>query len=598
MHEGETALERQHKLAVAELSRWVKEQWGRDSLSEPLLRSTYPKRPFVAGWRLQTDLSGIVFDLLVDRDFPFSQPRIGLGSAAKAHVWPHVEEDGLLCLSRANASHNAIEDTKIALCSAYELISLNLVEPSRQDFQNEFLSYWDRQPVEKGPRFTSILRASSPSRRIVVWRGKKCRIVAEDQQSLRDWYTNRFGGRSEPLVVEPAALIWLPKPLCPDEYPRTTSDLWKLASDDTDAKLLLESLAATSPNSIEAVIGSDSINGPSLAAVTLSSPKIGFPGKRKNTLQKGFRNGRVPPKEAARRFWNASTPVLPSKVGRADATWIHGRGRDPNHDKLKNSRVVVVGVGSVGAPVAIQLAMAGVGHLTVIDPELLTSANTGRHPLGSKFIGRHKAEALVGELRPNYPHHQFEFRNATWQEVNGTEPQLFSNASLLISATADWGTEDALNTWHVDRGKSPPILYSWTEEHACAGHAVLITARTSACLACGLDIHGSARIKVTDWTSDELLQEPGCGSVYQPYGPVELAHTVSLIAELALDALVDEKITTVRRVWACTSRFLASCGGRWNPEWLRLSNRGTEGGYQTSCEWPSNPECRTCGART
>jgi len=270
---------------------------------------------------------------------------------------------------------------------------------------------------------------------------------------------------------------------------------------------------------------------------------------------------------------------------------VHDRGHDTNHHTLTNAKVVVIGAGSIGAPVVSQLAMAGVGRLVVVDPDRLTAANTGRHPLGSRFIGQHKAHALVGELRQSYPHHSFESHCARWQDVNDDEPQLFSDALLIISLTGDWDTEDALNTWHVDRAKSPPIVYGWTEEHACAGHGVLIDVRTDACFACGIEPHGKPRLRVTDWGGSELQREPGCGSLYQPYGPVEVAHTASLITELALDVLVGEKIRLFRRVWACTSRFLESCGGRWNPEWLTLSNGRAEGGFQTSCEWPSDPQC-------
>ena len=595
MLEAVPVLERHYRLALAELGASLKQLFGSEFISEPILQSTYPKRSFIAGWRIPTDCQGTVLELLIDRGYPFSQPRIGLGSAAKFLVWPHVEEDGVLCLPTANVTHDAIERARTALGAGHKLVSLNLVAPPRQDFQNEFLSYWARDPKKRGQQFTSILRAAAPSRRIAVWHGEVWTIVAEDELALQKWFDNRVGPQKTARNVEPAALIWLPEPLCPDQYPRTASDVWELTRNLKDARSLFCDLAGASPRRIVAVIGSDSENGPCLAAVTVPPPRSGTPERKRDILQNGFRKGHVPAKIASTRFWNADSPVTPSKVSRADAAWVHGRGRDPSQEKLAAAAVVILGAGSVGAPVAIQLAMAGVGRLVIIDPEQLTAANTGRHPLGAKFIDRHKAEALVAELRENYPHHQFEFRNRSWQDITNEEPQLLANSSLIISVTGDWDTDDALNTWHVDRGRVPPILYGWTEEHACAGHAVLINGEGEACFACGMDAHGRPRLRVTGWNGSELNQQPGCGSLYQPYGPVELAHTVSLISELALDALVCEHAAFVHRIWACTSRFLQSCGGWWNQEWLKISNQRVEGGFQTEREWPQEPGCRACG---
>ena len=42
-----------------------------------------------------------------------------------------------------------------------------------------------------------------------------------------------------------------------------------------------------------------------------------------------------------------------------------------------------------------------------------------------------------------------------------------------------------------------PILYTWTEPHACAGHAVVIFS-SGACFQCGLSIYGDSKLKVTD----------------------------------------------------------------------------------------------------
>jgi len=68
--------------------------------------------------------------------------------------------------------------------------------------------------------------------------------------------------------------------------------------------------------------------------------------------------------------------------------------------KLKNSRVLVVGVGGLGGVAATYLAAAGVGHLRIVDGGVLELNNLNRQiPYSEKEVGKFKAEALAERLR-------------------------------------------------------------------------------------------------------------------------------------------------------------------------------------------------------
>ena len=69
--------------------------------------------------------------------------------------------------------------------------------------------------------------------------------------------------------------------------------------------------------------------------------------------------------------------------------------------------------------------LAGVGHLTLVDDDLLTWPNVGRHPLGATAIGKKKSLALAATLQENYPHLTIEGFDGKLECIFATT--LFSN---------------------------------------------------------------------------------------------------------------------------------------------------------------------------
>jgi adenylyltransferase/sulfurtransferase len=75
-----------------------------------------------------------------------------------------------------------------------------------------------------------------------------------------------------------------------------------------------------------------------------------------------------------------------------------------NQDKLKNAKVLVVGAGGLGCPVLLSLAGAGVGHITIVDHDVVSLSNLHRQSLYSvNLVGEKKAIASskkIQELNP------------------------------------------------------------------------------------------------------------------------------------------------------------------------------------------------------
>jgi molybdopterin/thiamine biosynthesis adenylyltransferase len=318
-------------------------------------------------------------------------------------------------------------------------------------------------------------------------------------------------------------------------------------------------------------------------------------GKRRDHSLDGFRPGKIPKSLVTQRLFSGSNPSSRIKVERVDSAWIHGRGFDPHHESLFAKKIVLIGCGSVGAPIAQHLAMAGVGQLSLVDPGELSWPNVGRHPLGAEHVGDNKAEALAEKLQRSYPHAQIGGFGISYTEFLLGQAPLLAEADLIICATADWEMESLLNLQHVHREIIAPVLYTWTEPHACAGHGVILPS-SSPCLQCGMTLQGEARASITVWPrGTETRQEPACGAVFQPYGPIELQGTISLASSLALDSLLGKTQRAIHRVWAGPHALLVEAGGDWSSEWLNGHPERENGGMQEDWAWRKDNLCPTCG---
>ncbi len=480
----ERAIQLRWRQAALRLEVTLRERTGQapERLDHVTIKKCYPTRPWVAAWRVCVAFSDGVtrrIDVVATAAFPTVPVRTALVEHPGFMTWPHVESDGILCLLPNMAECDPDDPSAVAANLLHRSVRLieELLEGSiiDRDFREEFLTYWAYKAHLSGTAIYSLLAPAPPSRRVKVWRGNGLEVVGEDTESLVQWTRHRFGGKVN-TTTEDSVFIWLDEPLLPAAYPETASDLYGLAVATSDeSRAVLEDAAANQPDNIIAVLGANGRGGAALIGVKVPNPKSlkRHPRSAADPLSTGFRRGRVPPSILIRRFFGA-VPVIRSSIQRADANWVHGRDRDARSRRLLQATVILVGCGSVGAPIGVALAQAGVGKIVLVDHDILSWPNVGRHPLGASAVGRNKAEALAERLQTDFPHLQIEHRAYDLHELLSAEHHTLIAADLIVAATGSWAAESALNRWHVDQERTRPILYCWTEAHACAGHGAAI----------------------------------------------------------------------------------------------------------------------------
>lgn len=120
-------------------------------------------------------------------------------------------------------------------------------------------------------------------------------------------------------------------------------------------------------------------------------------------------------------------------------------------EKLKAARVLVVGLGGIGCPVALYLAAAGVGRLVLADFDTVDTSNLQRQVLYTPAdVGRGKAEAAAEKLRLQNPH--VEVAEFTVLLDTGNAPELVAGVDLVIDGCDNFPTRDVVNAACVATG--------------------------------------------------------------------------------------------------------------------------------------------------
>ncbi|MBX3594388.1 molybdopterin-synthase adenylyltransferase MoeB [Sphingomonas sp.] len=111
--------------------------------------------------------------------------------------------------------------------------------------------------------------------------------------------------------------------------------------------------------------------------------------------------------------------------------------------RLKRARVAVIGAGGIGSPALQYLAAAGVGHLSVIDPDRVDASNLQRQTLfRTADIGIPKAGAAAEALAGLNPHVQV---TAIERRIDAASaPGLLDGHDVVLDGTDNFATRLAV----------------------------------------------------------------------------------------------------------------------------------------------------------
>ena len=144
-------------------------------------------------------------------------------------------------------------------------------------------------------------------------------------------------------------------------------------------------------------------------------------------------------------------------------------------------RILIAGCGSGGGQVALQLAMSGVKHFTLVDKDVVKLENVIRHVCGLRFVDIKKVDALEAVLKDRNPDiavRKFEKDLLEWHELEGE----IQRSHIVVLATDNDPTRYQINELCVKN--QTPFVVGKVFTRGIGGEVFGYRPGESGCLAC------------------------------------------------------------------------------------------------------------------
>jgi molybdopterin/thiamine biosynthesis adenylyltransferase len=123
----------------------------------------------------------------------------------------------------------------------------------------------------------------------------------------------------------------------------------------------------------------------------------------------------------------------------------------PGQQKLKAARILMIGLGGLGAPASLYLAAAGVGGLVIVDPDQVELSNLQRQVIfTTSDRGRSKVDAGLRRLTDLNPHVETQALQLAVGPDNALA--LIGGFDLVLDGTDDFATRLAVSDACVATG--------------------------------------------------------------------------------------------------------------------------------------------------
>jgi len=170
---------------------------------------------------------------------------------------------------------------------------------------------------------------------------------------------------------------------------------------------------------------------------------------------------------------------------------------------IQERHVVVVGLGAIGSPIALELAKAGVGKMTFFDYDTLHAGNVVRHVANFDYMGMYKAHAMKEICGKYNPYAKIKSYGRFFGNIRDADlADIIQDADMIICCTGHSPTERYVND--VARRFGIPAIYAYASLGALSGRVFLVE-KEGACYHCHQYAIGDRTVPALRQPDEEIV---------------------------------------------------------------------------------------------
>lgn len=169
---------------------------------------------------------------------------------------------------------------------------------------------------------------------------------------------------------------------------------------------------------------------------------------------------------------------------------------------LKDRKVLLIGCGSMGGDLAMHLAMAGVGHISLSDPDRVEASNIGRlRDAGLADVGRFKVDMFAERILGKNPRCAIQTIPQDITKAPETLSGFLAETDLVVVSTDNRASRVLVAQGLQAAGK--PCIYTRCSTRAESGDC-FIARPGEACYECLYGMMGGGNDEIDDWASSKM----------------------------------------------------------------------------------------------
>jgi molybdopterin/thiamine biosynthesis adenylyltransferase len=276
-------------------------------------------------------------------------------------------------------------------------------------------------------------------------------------------------------------------------------------------------------------------------------------------------------------------------------------------DIISEKSVLIVGIGSFGSTIAVEMAKIGVGEFFLIDMDFLELHNIARHQCGINDLGRYKTKAVKDLILQKNPYAKVETHEVSVVKNYQLLHALMAKSDLVICATDNNTSRFAINQAAIKLQKT--VIFGRAITRAEGGDVFILKPEYKTCYACLINDDGTNKYSQEEEIStkkqlDDLVPAYMSPTDKEPFIQVGLSSDIAPICNMMVKLALMELNRYTPTAMPCLAKEFKNYNyffwaNRRESHYLNYSPFNDAKGKPSILKWygtqiPANETCTCC----